>query len=409
MSEAMSSPPAPIPQVSPQLLHGKGEVGFDIRSQLLIIWSHRRVLVLVAGLIAGGVALWTIRQPKVYEAVCSLEYDPAPPKPLGTKVEDVTNTGPIGVFASREFYETQNRVIASRVVAEMVVRRFGLHRDVDFMDIPAEKRLGWKGASIEEAAEHLRSNLKVEQIRETRVVLIKFRDRNPERAQRVANAIADAYIEKTVNDRMSSTISAIEWLGGQVDQLQQELKEADEALHRFKLEHDVLSLSMEDRQNLIANEIELLSRSLTETRIRKIELSAKLNELRKALQTNPLGAGLPESQKSQLLEELRVRLRTKLAEYSALGTRYGPAHPQMVAIQTEIEQIRRDLEEEVKSLLRACEAELERVQNTEQGLALALERAHQKGIELNRWGLEYARLVRERESKAAIYDLVLKR
>jgi capsular exopolysaccharide synthesis family protein len=385
----------------------RGET-FDLRTQALILWAHKRVIVVVALLVAGGVAFWTLRQPRIYEAICSIEYDPTPPRPLGTKVEDVSAPA-FSTFSSYEFFQTQNRIIASRVVAEMVVRRLGLHRDAAFLGVPEQERGSWQGATVEDAAEAVRGRLVVEQVRDTRIVLIKVRDADPERAQRIANAVADAYIEKTMNDRMSSTVSALEWLGTQVDELQDELHAADEALHRFKQEHDVLSLSMEERQNLIANEIELLSRSLTETRVRRIQLQSRVGQLRSAVDSDPLTAASPALAELASVQELRTQLRLKQAEMESLRTRYGGAHPRMVSLQQEIDQLRSDLDAEVRSVLRAAEAELRETQTTERGLAAALRQANEQGMELNHWEMEYGHLVRERDSKAAIYDLVLKR
>lgn len=408
----MTTPtPSPLPKIptpiGPSFGAGKGE-GFDLRTQALILWAHKWIILVVAVLVSGGVAFWTLRQPRIYEAVCSIEYDPTPPRPLGTKVEDVASPL-LNAFSNREFYETQNRIIGSRVVAEMVVRRLGLHRDADFLNVPAEQREGWQGATVEEAAEAVRGGVVVEQVRDTRLVMIRFRDRDRERAQRIANAVADAYVEKTMNDRMSSTVSALEWLGTQVDELEGELQTADEALHHFKQEHDVLSLSMEDRQNLIANEIELLSRSLTETRVHRIELQSRVSQLRQAVESDPLTAATPAIEQLSSVQELRTQLRTKQAELESLRTRYGAAHPQMVALQTQIDAIRHDVETEVRSVLRAAEAELRETQGTERGLQGALTRANEQGMELNHWEMEYGHLVRERDSKAAIYDLVLKR
>lgn len=400
-----TSPTAPrTPGPAPAL---KGD-SFDVRTQVLILWAHKWVILAVAVVVAGAVAFWTLRQPRIYEAVCTIEYDPTPPRPLGTKVEDVAS--PVfSIFSNREFYETQNRIISSRVVAEMVVRRLGLHRDAAFMGVPQAQREGWQGATVEEAAEAVRGRLAIEQIRDTRLVLIKVRDQDPERAQRISNAIADAYIEKTMNDRMSSTVSALEWLGTQVDELQGELHAADEALHHFKQEHDVLSLSMEDRQNLIANEIELLSRSLTETRVHRIELQSRVQQLRAAVDSDPLTAATPALEALSSLQELRTQIRIKQAELESLRTRYGVAHPRMVALQTEIDQLLADLDTEVRTVLRAAEAELREAQGTERGLQAALAQANAQGLELNHWEMEYGHLVRERDSKAAIYDLVLKR
>ncbi len=385
-----------------------GDATIDLRAQLRIAWTHRWLILAAVLLVGGGVAFWTMRQPRIYEATCSLEYDPSPPRPLGNKVEDVSGSPMLTVAASREFYETQNRIIASRTVAEIVVRRLGLHRDPDFMGVPREERDGWQGATVESAAQRVQASLTVTLVRDTRLVLVQVRDPSPERAQRIANGIADAYIEKTINDRMSSTISAVEWLGTQVDDLQGALRQADAALHAFKAEHDVLSLSLEDRQNLIANEMELFSRSLTQTRVHRIELTARVRELEAAVTGDPLTSGNPALTTAGL-ESLRAQLRTKVAELEALRTRYGPNHPQILSVTHEADQLRAELIEGTRAVLASAEAELREARQTEGGLRAALEQANQRGIELNRWEMEYGHLVRERDSKAALYDLVLKR
>lgn len=387
---------------------GEAQAAFDLRTQLLIVWAHKWVVLATILLVSGGVAYWTLRQPRVYEAVCSIEYDPSPVRPLGTKVEDVASPV-MSIFSNREFFETQNRIIGSRAVAERVVTRLGLHRDPEFFGIPAEQRAAWEGAAIEDAAESLRGRVTVEQVRDTRMVLIKVRDNSPERAQRLANAVAAAYIDRATETRTRTTGQAIEFLGAQVDDLEGELRSADEALHHFKSEHDVLSLSMEDRQNLIANEMELLSRSLTETHVHRIELQSRVTQLRVAVQGDALTGASPAIEAIDAVQELRARLRLKTAERESLRTRYGASHPLMVALNTEITQIESDLRREVDTVLRASEAELREVQGTERGLQSALAQANTQGLELNRWEMEYGHLVRTRDSKAALYDLVLKR
>jgi len=398
--------PSPRPASAPR--PGEAQAAFDLRTQLLIVWAHKWVVLATILLVSGGVAYWTLRQPRVYEAVCSIEYDPSPVRPLGTKVEDVASPV-MSIFSNREFFETQNRIIGSRAVAERVVTRLGLHRDPEFFGIPADQRASWEGASIEDAAESLRGRVTVEQVRDTRMVLIKVRDNSAERAQRFANAVAAAYIDRATETRTRTTGQAIEFLGAQVDDLEGELRGADEALHHFKSEHDVLSLSMEDRQNLIANEMELLSRSLTEAHVHRIELQSRVTQLRVAVQGDALTGASPAIEAIDAVQELRARLRLKTAERESLRTRYGASHPLMVALDTEITQIEGDLRREVDTVLRASEAELREVQGTERGLQSALSQANTQGIELNRWEMEYGHLVRTRDSKAALYDLVLKR
>ncbi|MEZ4337600.1 MAG: Wzz/FepE/Etk N-terminal domain-containing protein [Sandaracinaceae bacterium] len=82
-------------------------------------------LVLLITIAVGGlVTVWTLRQPRVYQATCVIEYDPNTATPLGSEVEDIS--GPVGSFwNNREFFQTQNRIISSRAVCERVVGTSG--------------------------------------------------------------------------------------------------------------------------------------------------------------------------------------------------------------------------------------------------------------------------------------------
>ena len=68
--------------------------------------------------------------------------------------------------------------------------------------------------------------------------------------------MATAYVEKTIEDRLESTDRAKDWLESQLATLREELEEAELALHSFKKGHNVLSVSMEDRQNLVASDVQ---------------------------------------------------------------------------------------------------------------------------------------------------------
>lgn len=385
----------------------RGETeGFDPRAQARVLFAYKWLILAVVAIIGGGVSFWTLRQPRIYEATCTLEYDPNPPRPLGQQVEDVAQ--PMGNFwQTREFFETQNRIIASRAVAERVVRHLGLNHDAAFVGVPPEQRAGWRGVDVTTAAEMLRRRVQVEQVRDTRLVNVRVQDAVPAKAQILANAVADAYVDKTMEDRMGSTSRALEWLGQQVDTLRNRLEASETSLHEFKREHGVLSVSVEDRQSLVATEIEKLSEALTESNIRRIALQARAAELRDAQRRDPLEWSPVEALPA--VQSLRERLRTKMVEREAAAQRYGEAHPKMQALETEIRALTEDLREEVGAAVQGAESELAEVRRTETGIRAALADANDRGLELNLWEIEYGRLTRERESGSKVYDLVLKR
>ena len=378
----------------------------DLRGYMRTLLAFKWVILAITVAVGAAVTFWTMRQPRVYEATTTIEFDPNPVGPLGTDVEDVAD--PVGRFwSTREFMATQNRVLASRAVAERVVERLALHQDPLFHGVPEAQ---FRPRQVTPTAVRLLDrHLEIAPVKDTRLVEIRVRGGDPAQVAAIADAFADVYIEKTIEDRTGSTVAALEWLGSQLDSLRRELEESELALHTFKEAHNILSVSMEDRQNLVAREIESFNTALTEASQRRIELSARVRRLQQALGDDPLtGSGTVFDERSGV-QTLRERLRTKVADRERLSTRYGAAHPQMVAIDQEITALRAQLAEEIETIVDNARSDLREVQAVESGLREATDRAHAAGLELNLREIEYQRLNRQRENNTKLYELVLQR
>ncbi|MEM7449362.1 MAG: Wzz/FepE/Etk N-terminal domain-containing protein, partial [Myxococcota bacterium] len=132
----------------------------DVASFLRLLWQQKWVLLVSTVAFSTVVMLWTARQPKVYEAIGTLQYDPNPPRPLPGSVEDISQEAP-SYLGQQEFYKTQNQILSSRVLMERVVEQLGLQANPDFLYIPEDERDAWEGASISEAALALQLRLGV--------------------------------------------------------------------------------------------------------------------------------------------------------------------------------------------------------------------------------------------------------
>ncbi len=366
---------------------------------------YRWWIVCTALAVTTIVTLWTIRLPKVYQATVTLEYDPNPISPLGTSVEDVG--GQVSHFLmSREFFETQNLIIQSRAVAERVVEHLGLADDPTFFG--QEPGSGWTPVDKEVAAQRLQSKLSLDPIKDTRLVLLKVRDNDPERAATLANMVASAYIEKTMEDRLGSTAAAAEWLAQQLDSTRTQLNDSENALHEFKKRYNVLSVSVENRQNLLAEEIREYNERLTDTRARRIELEARLGRL-KAARSHPEAVQDNSRGEDSELDALRAELRSKMTERASLAVRYGDSHPTILELKGEIASIRSSITDEIETLIQVAADDLKEAQAVENGLSKVQNKAQKAGMDLNLREIEYSRLSRQRESSSKLYDLLLQR
>ncbi len=382
------------------------EPELDLREVAHILQEHKWLIVgIMIGVLAIGV-VFTLQTPKIYEATCTIEYDPDPSKPLGGQVEDVAD--PIGSFwTTREFFQTQNLVIGSRGIAERAVRKLGLQEDPTYLT-QDDDTLGPTG-DVEAAAIALQTRLSVEPVPETRIVRVHARDVKPERARLIADAVAQAYVDKTIEDRLESTDRARDWLENQLTVLRAELDEAELALHNFKKGHNVLSVSMEDRQNLVASDIKATHDRLTEIRNRRIELEARAERLEASL-----GKALDKIDPAVLAEdpalsELVIELRDKEQERDALSVKYGSEHPTMKTLAEEIALLERQVKQEKAVVIASAKQDVKQIKAVEEGLRAAAGEAHSAGLNLNLREIEYRRLNHDRDNKAKLYEIVLQR
>jgi succinoglycan biosynthesis transport protein ExoP len=374
---------------------------------LRVLWKRKWLVLLMAVLGCGVAYAWTSRQPRIYQADCTIEYDPNPPKPLGREVEEVSS--PMAWYETREYFTTQNKIIASRAVAERVVRKLSLHENADFWGIPDEERGSWQRASIADTAQQLQGMLMVSQERDTRLVHILVKDRSPDRATLLANSVADAYIQKTMEDRLGATTGALEWLGKQLDGLKGQLEQSELALHEFSEEHSSLAVSLEDQQNIVAANIAQLSRQLTDSKMRRIELEARVNELRAANGEDPSAVYASAFFINTVLSQLRGILQSLVREKDNLSVQYGDAHPRMIAINSQMESVKRALRTEINGMIASAQSDLNEAAVVEQGLQRELSAANRLGLELNLQEITHRRLQRERDNTSKLYGTILER
>jgi polysaccharide biosynthesis transport protein len=373
------------------------------------LWRHKFVIPAVAAFVTAVVAFWTLRQTKIYEATATLEYDHTPSMPLGDAVKD-PNRSPASWVDVKEFYETQNFILRSRTQAERVALALRLHQDADFMSADEDGKDVQSG-SIQSAVGRLLKAVTITQVRDTRVVRINVRDHNPERAKRIANQWVEAYIEKSLEDRLGTSTSAMQWLSDQMQNLKSEVETSELALYKYREQHHSLSAALGERQRVIGGQLESYNDTLTEIHAKRIQTEARLSVLRELLSSDPdlLTLQAATFANDRELVELRAKHRSEVEALNRLSITYGEAHPQVRAARNSADSLLAQVRMRTSAIVRATEAELREYDRAEKGIRAALEDVNRRGLALSLEEIDYSRLDRERTSKARMYELVMQR
>lgn len=380
--------------------------GIDIIETARTLLRYKWLILGATVLLPVVATFYAMGLPKSYEAKATIEYDPAPARPLGRDVEDAVD-GNSNYWMSQEWYKTQNKVLQSRTVLEKVVRKLKLQSDKGFLGIQEDKPL--QRVTVDKASQILQEKTTVTQARETRLAEVKVKDRDPARAALLANTIADAFLEKLKEDRMGASTSALEWLREQLDKTKKELEVSELALHRFKEKNDVLSLALEDRQNIIANDIQRYSTELAQIKLRRAELEARIEELRNTNNDDPLQINNKWINDNTNIQALRIKLNENLAKQQSLSAKFGDQHPEMLEISANIDILKKQIRREIDNLVNSTTSEFAEVRETEKRIQVLLEQANAKGLGLNRKDIEYKKLSRQQTNTEKLYGVLLTR
>lgn len=383
---------------------------------LLAVWrpirKHWLTALSTAVLVTVGTGFWTMRQKRIYEAVATVQFDPTPPRPLGGKVENMVELGSGAMWDTREYYETQYKILQSRRVAIGVVRELGLNRDHAFLGNLADgaKAPDLDPVSEEDAAEALRGRLTVEPVKSSRLATVRLQDANPERAVQVLKVLVRTYREQNVDNMLESTDEAAEWLRAEHDKLHKELESTELALHKYKEDNNLLSVQFTDQSNMLQREIGQHNQTLAEVRERREHVAARRAQLAKVRNDDPAVLPATELLSSQFLQGLRERFVTATQERDGLlKGGMGNNHPDVLAATQKLETARSALLGEVRNIQGALDRDLAAVSQEEGGVSGLFERAKKEALALNLREIEYSRLSRDKVNTEKLYSLLLER
>jgi len=369
------------------------------------------VILLITAAMLVATAFYTLRQKQIYQSKVTIKIDPNPVRPLGKDVQGVVDMGTGSYWSNQEYYNTQYKLIQSRTIAEQTVQKLGLNLDVNFIrNLPGDTRGDGKPSSVEVAGEILRSRLVVEPVKDSRLVVLSLEDASPTRAQRIVATLGDIYVEQNIDRFVDSTNSAVEWLGEQLDKLKTELEQSELALHTYKQNNSILSLSLDDQSNMLRAEMTQLNAQLTNVRTRIEHLSSRVEELKKLPLDDLEKLAATELLQNVVINDLRrVYLEARRDRESILKVGKGEQHPDSLSAAARAETSKTALLAEIRNVRLALTNDLIASRREADGLRSLFANAEKRALDLNLLEMEYGRLQRSKNNTEKLYSVVLDR
>ena len=385
--------------------------GFSFDGLLTGVRKNWWLVALVALVSVLASAFYTLGLTKLYQAKATILFDPQTPRPLGNDVQQVVDASQSSYWNNKEYYKTQFWILRSHQLASTVVRELALEKDAGFLrNRPAGSAGAPMQVTVDQAAKILIGRLEVEGIRDSRLAEVRYTDADPQRARKVLARICDMYVESNLDQALESTNSAVDWLRGQLVSLKVDLEKSELALHEYKRDKNVLSVSIDDQSNMLRSEMTRLNEALTDLRARREHAQSRRTELMKIEASDPAELPAAELMASDLLQRLRssyVEASQELQGVRSSGK--GDEHPEVKALRAKLEESRNAILLEVKNIQRVADSDWAGLNKEVAGMTGLLQDAKQRALELNLLEIEYKRLARDKDTNEKLFGIVTER
>jgi succinoglycan biosynthesis transport protein ExoP len=242
-----------------------------------------------------------------------------------------------------------DKTLGSRVrdVFQRIVQAFGLER----ARADDQQAIHDRGDPEKVAFDTLVRNLTVAREDVASVLTVAFSWADPVKAAAIVNAIVDTYIHDSIAEKTKSTIVARTVVQQRIDELKQQLKDADVALLEYKMANHLVG---SDQLTLSHGQLNVLQTSLTRVQLAMAEAKARMERL----------AGNPEASATvvpdnEVIKKLRGELLDLSTRENDIERLVGKDHLAAVKLRDRMEGVRQAIVSEQKHVAESFEQDYE--------------------------------------------------
>jgi capsular exopolysaccharide synthesis family protein len=375
----------------------------NLREYLFVILKRKWLILSLVLVITSLVTIQAYREPSVYQGSTTIRIEAKSGNILQT------GTGLVINQTDPNFWGTQLKLLQSPLLARQVILTLNLQNNSDFMGgqanssvfsslkrIFSREKTATKSAQgqdtdpqpvseqeitdrqltpeelakLEPYEDAIVANETVAPVEKTSLVVINYTHTNPAMAQRVANALADVFVQNNVERQQAGTSKASIALAKAIAEYQQKVKDERDARFNYAKTNS-LPLTATG-VNLEAKREEGYSNQLLEAENSRRTLKAAYEAVKNA--DDPFTN--PEVQKDEHIRKLRDELSDLNEKRNALLQVYTKDWPEVQKIDAQIKSKEDDLKRAPQQVLGSMKKQYEAAEARYQSLVAAYSGAH---------------------------------
>lgn len=372
---------------------------FDFVHYFQLLRRNLWLIALVVTLALVGAFAWLSRQPKEYGSRVLVQVAQQEQRIL-SNVEDLQPQN----LAADDYLNTVVQSMTNETLMLRVAKDVGLDRDPKLFPPRADGQ-PYPDSAIGAAA---RQRVSAALWHGTRLIVISVLDEDPERAQRIADAVFREFVRQNFEQQMAVSNFAVHFLQEQADQQKQKVERIERELQAYREEHQAVSL--DQNQNIVTDKLRDLSSKVTAAKDVRIRLGADLEQLRRVRPDDVNGilqiasvTAIPQ------VAQIRGQIVAAQAEFTALQKRYGRNHPKYIQAATVIQGLQESLRHSLQDVGNVLGSRYGEAKATEAQLMAALHDQENETLNLSKIAIPYNVMQRNLASERALYDSLVTR
>ena len=361
------------------------------------------------GLAIGvGLALLT---PDRFAATTQMLIDPRDLRILQNELSPQSTSNDAAVT----YLESQARVIASDGIKRKVIERLGLAGDPDFggPGIGLAQRIGLPASLTRDARDPvllalaaMDKQIFVRRSERTYVIDITTITGNGEKSARIANMMAEIYLEDQAAVRSDTAQRTSNALTGRLSELRERVRQAEDQVEKYRAANNLVGTG---GKLVTEDTLSVSNTQLSQARARTLDAQAKYDQARTVRPSSVEAGATPEALQSPAIASFRAQLGTALTREADALVLYGAQHPQLLSAQAQVRDARRQIAEELARTVQASRAELDRARAAETAIGQQVERLKRETLSTGQAAVQLRELEREADANRQVYQAFLLR
>ncbi len=254
--------------------------------------------------------------------------------------------------------------------------------------------------SREELVERAAKSVKVSALGRTRILEVAVDSADSQLAADFANALANEYIEQTIETRWKMTQNTNVWLSRELADVRAKLARSDDALQAYARNSGLIFTDADT--NIVTEKLQQIQQQLSSATADRIDKQAR-NEL--ALASPP--ESLPEILGDPGLRDLAAKITDLKRQIANLGATYTPEFAKSKRLQAELEALEASYNQDRAEILSRIKNEYQSALRREQLLSRDYQAQTKQVAGQGEKSVQYNILKREADSNRQLYDTML--